>query len=239
MIKAIAATKKPYVVVLMNGRPLTIEWLAANAPAILITWRAGTMGGPAVADVLFGDVNPSGKLPMTFPRSVGQIPIHYDYKQPGKPQKVKNARVPFTSRYIDSPNEPLYTFGFGLSYTTFLFKNLRANATSMKALDYLKVSVDVMNTGKRDGAEVVQLFIQDVAASVARPVRQLKGFKKIRLAVGEKKQVDFVIGKKHLRFLDAQWHPTVEAGRFVIYIGNSSDATMSLNFTVSNTYIGY
>ncbi|GAV01542.1 hypothetical protein RvY_12238 [Ramazzottius varieornatus] len=183
LVKAIAATGKPYVVVLMTGRPLTIEWLAANAPAILVTWRAGTMGGPAVADVLFGDVNPSGKLPMTFPRSVGQIPIHYDYRQPGKPQPVKGVRTAFTSHYIDSPNEPLYPFG-----------------------------VDVKNAGRREGSEVVQLYVRDVAASVTRPVRQLKAFRKVLLAVAEGKQIDFVLGEKELGFLDGNWQWTVEAG---------------------------
>ncbi|GAV01540.1 hypothetical protein RvY_12236 [Ramazzottius varieornatus] len=217
LVKAIAGTRKPFVVVLMNGRPLTIEELATIAPAILVTWRPGTMGGPAVADVLFGDVNPN-------------------WKQPGKPQPFPDARQQYTARYIDSPNEPLYSFGFGLGYTTFQFSNLRSNATCLQAADSIKVSVDVKNTGKREGDEVVQLYVRDVAASVARPLRHLQVFKKIHLAVGEKKQVDFVLGKKELGFLDINWHWTVEAGRFMVYVGNSSDTTLSLNFTVSNTY---
>src|SRR6185369_12144461 len=187
LVKAIHNTGKPYAIVLKNGRPLTINWLAENSPAILETWHSGTMGGAAVADVLFGDANPSGKLPATFPRSVGQIPLYYNHKSTGRPLEPENR---YTSKYLDVPNTPLYPFGYGLSYTKFAITDLRLDSQAIPPQGSVKASVQVENVGKRTGAEVVQLYIQDVAASITRPVRELKGFQKITLNPGEKRRVE-------------------------------------------------
>jgi beta-glucosidase len=232
LVQAIHATGKPYVVVLKNGRPLTIDWLAENAPAILVTWHAGTMGGPAVADVLFGDVNPAGKLPMTFPRNVGQIPIHYDFKNTGRPFNPNDSGNRYTSKYIDALNTPLYAFGFGLSYTTFTLQNLTLNANEIRTNEQLTVSVDLENTGSREGEEVVQLYVQDVAASITRPTRQLKGFQKVALKDGQKRRVEFVLMPTDLGYLDANMQPIVEAGAFKVFVGSSSDAVLSAQFSV-------
>ncbi|GAV01427.1 hypothetical protein RvY_12140 [Ramazzottius varieornatus] len=239
LLKRIKETGKPFVVVLMNGRPMTIEWVAENAPAILVTWRAGTMGGHAIADVLFGDVNPSGKLPMSFPRNLGQIPIHYDMKNTGRPIDKSSATLDqrYRSKYLDVANDPLYTFGFGLSYTTFAFENFTLNTTTLTADESLGIRVEVVNTGNREGEEVVQLYLRDVASSITRPVRQLRGFRKINLAVQERKRVDFVLTRRDLGFLDKQWKLKVEAGTFEVYIGNSSDTIMMKTFTVTTTKI--
>ena len=232
LVKAIHATGKPYAVVLKNGRPLTINWLAENSPAILETWHSGTMGGAAVADVLFGDANPGGKLPATFPRSVGQIPLYYDHKSTGRPLEPENR---YTSKYVDIPNTPLYPFGYGLSYTQFRISDLRLDKSSILATGSVKASVDVENIGKRAGDEVVQLYIQDVVSSVTRPVRELKGFKRITLAPGEKRQVDFVLTPKELGALDRNMKFVVEPGEFRVYVGDSSDATLQTSFTVRST----
>src|SRR5262249_6883092 len=199
LIKAIHATGKPYAIVLKNGRPLTISWLAENSPAILETWHSGTMGGAAVADVLFGDANPSGKLPATFPRSVGQIPLYYNHKSTGRPYESENR---YTSKYLDVPNTPQYPFGYGLSYTQFRISDLRLDKTSIDPTGSIKASVDVENIGKRAGDEVVQLYIQDPFSSVTRPVRELKGFQRVTLAPAEKRRVEFTLTSKELGALD-------------------------------------
>ena len=229
LVRAIHATGKPYAVVLKNGRPLTINWLADNAPAILETWHAGTMGGPAVADVLFGDANPGGKLPVTFPRSVGQIPLYYDHKSTGRPIDPENR---YTSKYVDVPNTPLYPFGYGLSYTQFQISDLRLDRSDIPVTGSIKASVDVQNTGRRGGDEVVQLYIQDVASSVTRPVRELKGFRRVTLAAGEKRQIDFTLTSKEIGALDRNLKFAVEPGEFRVYVGDSSDATLQTSFTV-------
>ncbi|HXG83393.1 MAG TPA: beta-glucosidase BglX [Pyrinomonadaceae bacterium] len=229
LVKAIHQTGKPYAVVLKNGRPLTINWLAENSPAILETWHSGTMGGAAAADVLFGDVNPGGKLPVTFPRNVGQIPLYYNHKSTGRPFEAENR---YTSKYLDVPNTPLYPFGFGLSYTQFNIENLRLDKTQISRSQNIKISVDVTNTGKRDGAEVVQLYVQDVAASVTRPVRELKGFQKILLKAGEKRTVVFTVTPKDLTFLNRQLKPTIEDGDFKVFVGNSSVGGLEGAFAV-------
>jgi beta-glucosidase len=229
LIKAIHATGKPYVVVLKNGRPLTINWLAENSPAILETWHSGTMGGASVADVLFGDANPGGKLPATFPRSVGQIPLYYDHKSTGRPIKQDDR---YTSKYVDIPNTPLYPFGYGLSYTQFRFSDLRLDKTNVSPTGSIKASVEIENIGKRSGDEVAQLYIQDVASSVTRPVRELKGFQRVTLAPGEKKQVSFTLSPKELGALDRDLKFVVEPGEFRVYVGDSSDATLQASFTV-------
>lgn len=229
LVKAIHQTGKPYAVILKNGRPLTINWLAENSPAILETWHSGTMGGAATADVLFGDVNPSGKLPVTFPRSVGQIPIYYNYLPTGRPLEAENR---YTSKYIDAPNTPLYPFGFGLSYTRFNIGNLRLDKTQINKSENIKVSVDVENTGKREGTEVVQLYIRDLAASVSRPVKELKGFRRINLKAGEKRSIEFTLTPKDLSFINSQMKPTIEDGDFKVFVSDSSEGGLESLFTV-------
>ena len=223
LLKAIQQTGKPVVAVLMNGRPLTISWLAANAGAILETWFSGTQGGNAIADVLFGDVNPGGKLPATFPRTVGQVPLYYNHMHTGRPP-VENQK--YTSKYIDSPWTPLYPFGFGLSYTQFRISNLQLSATNVRPDGRVTVSVDVENAGQRAGDEVVQLYIRDLAASVTRPVKELKGFQRITLQPGEKRRVEFVLGPDQLGFYNRELKFVVEPGEFKIMVGaNSQDVT--------------
>jgi beta-glucosidase len=229
LIKAVAATGKPYAVVLMNGRPLTINWLAENSPAILETWFAGTQGGNAIADVLFGDVNPGGKLPVTFPRTVGQVPIYYNHKNTGRPPDAANK---YSSKYLDAPWTPLYPFGYGLSYTQFKLSNVRLSATRINATGKVAVSIEVENTGKRDGDEVVQLYIRDVAASVARPVRELKGFERVSLRAGEKRRVEFTLTPEHLGFYNRAMKFVVEPGAFKVFVGNSSEGGLEASFEV-------
>jgi beta-glucosidase len=219
LVKKIHATGKPYAVVLMNGRPLTINWLAENSPAILETWFAGTEAGNAIADTLFGDSNPGGKLPMTFPRAVGQIPIYYNALPTGRPF---SATEKYTSKYLDVPNTPLYPFGFGLSYTTFRLSNLQLSSGKIRKTGELKVSVDVENTGRRDGAEVVQLYVRDFVAGLSRPVKELKGFERIFLKAGERRKVELTIKARDLGFYNAANQYVVEEGEFGLTIGTSS-----------------
>lgn len=219
----------PLVVVLMNGRPLTINWISENIPAIVEAWYLGNQAGNAVAQVLFGEFNPSGKLPVTFPRSTGQIPIYYYQKSTGRPA-VDDEK--YTSRYIDSPSTPLYPFGFGLSYTTFNYSDIRVSKPNISANDSLYVFVDVANTGNVDGEEVVQLYVQDEFASVTLPVKELKGFQKIKLKAGEKKTVSFKITSDMLSFLNAELKKVVEPGRFYVMIGGNSADLISTSFEV-------
>ena len=229
LIKAIHAKGKPYVVVLKNGRPLTINWLAENSPAILETWHSGTMGGAAVADVLFGDANPSGKLPVTFPRSVGQIPLYYNHKSTGRPVEPENR---YTSKYMDIPNTPLYPFGYGLSYTTFRLTNLRVSSHQMPSSGQISVTVDVENTGSREGAEVVQLYIHHLFATVTQPVMELKGFQKISLNPGEKRQVEITVRAKDLGFYNASNQYVIESGKFDLMVGTSSTDGLHDSFSI-------
>jgi beta-glucosidase len=234
LVKAVQATGKPTIVVLMNGRPLTINWLAENTPAILETWFAGTQAGNAIADVLFGDVNPGGKLPATFPRSVGQIPLYYNHKNTGRPPDANNK---YTSKYLDVAWTPLFPFGYGLSYTQFKITNLQLSAERIPLNGKLTVSVDVENTGKRVGDEVVQLYIRDTSASVTRPVKELKGFQRITLQPGEKKRVEFLLTAEQLGFWDRQMRFTVEPGEFQVMVGSSSEDVIEKSFEVgSNPY---
>lgn len=229
LIQRIHQTGKPYAVVLMNGRPLTINWIAENSPAILETWFAGTMAGPAIVDTLFGDANPSGKLPITFPRSVGQIPIYYNHKSTGRPFQADQK---YTSKYLDIPNTPLYPFGFGLSYTKFDLSNLQLDKLQILPNGSVKIKVDIANTGKRAGEEVVQLYIRDVAASVTRPVRELKGFQKLALRAGEKRTLEFTLAADDLKFLDRDLKWIVEPGEFQVFVGTSSDNGLQSGFEV-------
>lgn len=229
LVRAIHATGKPYVVVLMNGRPLTINWLAENSPAILETWYGGTMAGPAISDVLFGDVNPGGKLPITFPRSVGQIPIYYNHKNTGRPFDASNK---YTSKYLDIANTPLYPFGYGLSYTTFELRDLRLNKTTIKPGGSVEASVEVENTGRRAGDEVLQLYVQDVVSSVTRPVRELKGFERVTLRPGEKRRVTFTLTPEHLGFYNREMRFIVEPGEFKVWASTSSAGGLESKFIV-------
>ena len=220
LVKAVQAAGKPTVVVLMNGRPLAINWLAENTAAILETWFAGTQAGNAIADVLFADLNPAGKLPVTFPRSVGQIPIYYNHMNTGRPPDPNNK---YTSKYLDIPWTPLFPFGYGLSYTQFKISNLQLSAPRIRSDGTLTVSTDVTNVGKRAGEEVVQLYIRDVAASVTRPVKELKGFQRLMLQPGEKKRVEFTLTNEQLGFYNRQMRFVVEPGEFKVMVGSSSE----------------
>lgn len=229
LVKAVIETGKPTVVVLMNGRPLTINWVAERSTAILETWFAGTQGGNAIADVLFGDVNPGGKLPVTFPREVGQVPLYYNHKSTGRPPDPNNK---YTSKYLDAPVTPLFPFGFGLSYTRFRISNLRIGASSIKPDGRIAVTVDVENTGTRAGDEVVQLYIRRIAVSVTRPVRELKGFERITLKPAEKKHVEFTLAPEHLGFYNRDMRFVVEPGEIKIFVGSSSVDGLEASFRV-------
>ena len=228
LLEEVFKVNKNIVLVLTNGRPLAITWAAENLPAIVETWQLGTQSGNAIAQVLYGDYNPSGKLPMTFPRSVGQVPIFYNYKNTGRPN-IKVRKEVFKSRYIDEENTPLFPFGHGLSYTTFSYKNLNINKTPEKEIN---VTVDVTNTGKVKGKEVVQLYIQDKVASVARPVKELKGFEMIELAPKETKTIEFTLTEKELGFYTNKGAFIVEPGEFNVYVGGSSDTKLLSNFNL-------
>jgi len=228
LIQAIHAIGKPYAVVLMNGRPLTINWAAENSPAILETWFAGTQAGNAIADVLFGDVNPGGKLPVTFPRHVGQVPIYYNQKSTGRPPTDQK----YTSKYLDVPVTPLYPFGFGLSYTQFRLSDLQLSDKTIKPDGQLTASVDVTNTGQRAGDEVVQLYIRDVASSVTRPLKELKGFERVTLRPGEKRRVRFTLTPQNLGFYNREMRFIVEPGAFKVFAGNTSVDGLEASFEV-------
>lgn len=221
LLKALLATGKPVVLVLFNGRPLTLTWETDNVPAILDVWFAGSEAGDAIADALFGKVNPSGKLSMSFPRNVGQIPVYYNHKNTGRPLTGKWF-AKFQSNYIDVPNEPLYPFGYGLSYTQFEYGALQLSAKQLKGNQKLTVTVPVKNTGKYAGKEVVQLYIRDEVGSITRPVQELKGFNKIELASGETKNISFEITPELLKFYNGDLKLDWESGDFQIMIGTNS-----------------
>jgi len=227
LVRRISATGKPVVLVLMNGRPLCIPWEAEHIQAILETWFSGVEAGNAVADVIFGKVNPGGKLPATFPRSVGQVPIYYDHKNTGRPID-ENER--FTSRYFDLPNTPLFPFGFGLSYTSFNYGNLRVLTASAKIGQPVNLSVDVRNTGSRKGDEVVQVYIRQRYAAITRPVMELKAFRRITFEPGEVKRVEFALDSRQLGYTGDDMKYTVEPGVFEVLVGGSSDATIAGRF---------
>ncbi len=234
LIKAIVTTGKPVVVLIMAGRPLIFNWTADNAPAILYTWWLGSEAGHAMANVLFGDYNPAGKLPMTFPRSEGQIPIFYNYKNTGRPSLNDNDKH-YRSAYLDISNSPRYAFGHGLSYSTFSFTDIKTDKAIMNQNDSIKVSFTLKNTGKYPGEEVVQLYLQDKVASITRPLKELKDFKKVSLNPGESKEVHFTINKEKLSFYDQDMNWSAEPGEFKLMIGNSSDnILLDKNFSLEN-----
>jgi len=231
LLQALKATGRPLVIVLMNGRPLALNWEHENADAMLETWFAGTEGGNAIADVLFGDYNPSGKLPMTFPRSVGQVPIFYNHLNTGRPFDPEKPNK-YTSRYFDSVNGPLYPFGYGLSYTQFSLSEVSLSTPTLARDATLKASITVTNTGSRAGETAVQLYTRDLVASISRPVKELKHFQKIMLQAGESRVVTFDITPADLQFYNAATELVLEPGEFQVFIGLDSRDTKMQTFTL-------
>lgn len=228
LLKALLSTGKPLVTVICSGRPLVLEWEDAHCPALLEAWHGGSEAARGLVDVLFGDVNPSGRLTTTFPLRMGQIPVYYNYLNTGRPQ---NPDDPFTSKYLDCPNEPLYPFGYGLSYTTFEYSDIKLDKNVAKGdKDVIKASVTVTNTGSREGEETVQMYIGDPAASISRPLKELRGFRKIRLAAGESATVSFNITTNELSFYNSDLKKVWEAGDFNLFIGKNSRDTEKTGF---------
>jgi beta-glucosidase len=228
LIEAIYKVNKNIVLVLNNGRPLVLNWHQEHLPAIVEAWQLGTQSGNAIAQVLYGDYNPSGKLPMSFPRTVGQVPIYYNYKNTGRPLMPTPSTV-FWSHYQDVENTPLYPFGYGLSYTTFNYSELQTQVVSDNEVN---VSVTLKNTGKFTGKEVVQLYIKDHYASVTRPVRELKGFELVSLEANESKKIEFTLSEKELGFYDNEGNFIVEPGDFSIFVGGDSNTTLQSKITL-------
>jgi beta-glucosidase len=230
LIQAVKATGKPFAVVLFNGRPLALEDVVGDMPAILEAWFPGVQAGHAVADVVFGKVNPGGKLPVSFPRRLGQVPIYYNHERTGRPC---NPDVKWNSRHRDIPScSPLYVFGYGLSYTTFEVSNLQLSSSTVSRKGSLSASVTVTNTGSRTGDEVVQLYIHDPVASITQPVRRLRGFERVTLNAGETRTVSFTLDKSDFGFYDNRGRFVVEPGQIDVYAGSSSDASLKQSFTV-------
>ena len=228
LLEAIHATGTPVVLVLMNGRPLTLPWAAEHVPAIVESWSLGLETGPALAAILFGDVSPSGKLPVTFPRAVGQIPLYYNHKNTGRPTGPDK----YTSKYTDLPVTPLFPFGHGLSYTTFSYSDLRLSSPRITPAGTQSVSVTVTNTGSREGAEVMQLYVHDEVASVTRPVRTLAGFRRVSLKPGEGRTLDFQLTSKELGLYNKDMKFVVEPGKFRVFVGGSSVGGLEAEFEV-------
>jgi len=230
LLQALVATGKPVVLTLFTGRPLTLAWEDAHVPAILNVWFGGSMAARAIGDVLFGDVNPSGKLVCSFPRNVGQIPLYYNHKNTGRPETAGRPHEKFRSNYIDSPNDPLYPFGYGLSYTTFEYGPPVLDRDTIDGNGTIRVSVTVRNTGRYDGEETVQMYIRDPVASVTRPVKELKGFRKITLKAGETGRAEFEIGTDLLKFYDSDLNYVWEPGEFEVMTGPDSRNVQSATF---------
>ena len=216
--------------VLFTGRPLVLKWESENVPAILNVWFGGTEAANAIADVLFGSVNPSGKLTTTFPQNVGQVPLYYAHKNTGRPLAEGKWFSKFRSNYLDVSNDPLYPFGYGLSYTTFSYSDLKLNKSSFKTGGSITASITVRNTGELEGKEVVQLYIRDLVGSSTRPVKELKGFQKIVLKSGESKKVDFTITENELKFYNNALKFVAEPGDFKVFIGGNSRDAMETGF---------
>lgn len=231
LLKALKQVGKPIVLVLMNGRPLTLPWEDEQMDAILETWFAGTRAGTAIVDVLFGDANPSGRLTMSFPRNVGQIPIYYNAKNTGRPFDEKDK---YRSKYLDVPNTPLYPFGFGLSYTSFDYGETSLSSTALKPGENITISTTVTNTGKRAGVETVQLYIRDPVGAITRPVKELKGFRQVSLNPGETKTVFFKLTSKDLSFYNEKLEYQAEPGDFEVFVGSNSRDVKKAKFSFSN-----
>ncbi|MCB0554724.1 MAG: glycoside hydrolase family 3 C-terminal domain-containing protein [Phaeodactylibacter sp.] len=229
LARQLMATGKPVAVVLMNGRPLVMPWLAENAPALLECWWLGTQAGNAIADVLFGDYNPSGKLPISFPRLEGQIPIFYSHKNTGRPFDLNSK---WTSKYVDIPNSPQFPFGYGLSYTSFRYGKPQVDKTVFRRGQDVTLTVTVENTGRRAGEEVVQFYLRDLVGSVTRPVQELKGFQKIMLKPGERREIQFTLTENDLAFYTRTMQWAAETGSFDLMVGGSSDDVQSVRVTM-------
>lgn len=229
LLHALKKTGKPIVLVLMNGRPLDLSWEDQNLNAILETWYGGTEAGNAITDVLFGDANPSGKITMSFPRNVGQIPVYYNHKNTGRPFDPNQK---YTSKYLDAPNTPLYPFGYGLSYTSYKYGAISLSSDTLKADGVLTASVLITNTGKRQGKETVQLYVRDMVGSITRPVKELTGFQQITLAPGETKKVSFNITVNDLKFYNSDLQYVYEPGAFKVFIGTNSRDVKEAGFIV-------
>jgi beta-glucosidase len=229
LLKALKTAGKPIALALMNGRPLTLQWEHDNLDAIIETWYAGTQAGEAIADILFGDANPSGKITMTFPRSVGQIPIYYSHKNTGRPF---SDREKYTSKYLDAGNEPLYPFGYGLSYTQFTYSGVQLSDSTLAEGGSITATVTLTNSGSRAGEEVAQLYIRDRVGSITRPVKELKGFRRVALQPGESRKISFVVTPELLKFYNADLRYTAEPGDFWLFIGGSSDTENKAAFSL-------
>ena len=232
LLEALLKTGKPVVLTLFTGRPLTLTWEQEHVPAILNVWFGGSEAAYAIGDVLFGDVNPSGKLTMTFPKNVGQIPLFYNHKNTGRPLLEGKWFEKFRSNYLDVDNDPLHPFGYGLSYTNFQYSDITLSAPTMGQDGSVTAMVTVTNTGKYDGAEVVQLYIRDLVGSITRPVKELKGFDKIFLKAGESKTVSFKITPELLRFYDYELNYVAEPGDFDIMIGGNSQSVKTTHLSL-------
>jgi beta-glucosidase len=249
LLEAVAATGKPIILLVFSGRPLVLDWAAQHIPAIMEVWFPGTEAGHAIANVLFGDVSPSGKLPMSFPRAVGQEPLYYNQFPTGRPpvgidlSKPPTGEERFLSRYIDIPNSALFPFGYGLSYSDFSYRDIKMSKTSIplsqalanRDVPLLEASATVTNTGKRTATEVVQCYVRNLGASIEQPVRSLKGFERITLAPGESRQVHFSVGFKELSFFNLENSPAMEATHYTVWIGGSSLASQDASFEVTTS----
>ena len=241
LVARVAATGTPLVLVVMTGRPLTIGAQCAQAQAVLCAWQTGTMAGPATADLLFGDVAPSGKLPISFPRTVGQIPVYYAYKNTGRPPKQDRKGIPtgtpldpvdYDASYLDVEVTPEFPFGFGLSYTTFEYSDVAVTPSRAAVGEPVVVRAKVRNTGKVAADEVVQLYVRDVVGSVTRPVRELKGFQRVSLLPGESRSVELTLDAQALAFVRADGEERPEAGKFELFVGGDSRAPLGAELTL-------
>lgn len=230
LIDKIRELGKPIITVLFNGRPLDLHGVYDKTDALLEAWFPGTEGGNAITDILYGDVNPSGKLTMSFPYSVGQVPVYYNHFNTGRPQGAEDAQVRYVSQFLDIPNEPLFPFGYGLSYTTFSYQNMKLSKATITPDDKLEVSITVKNTGKVAGEEIVQLYVRDLVGEVVRPLKELKGFKKVLLEPGEEKEITFEITEEDLRYHHSDLSFASDEGSFEVYIGPNSKNVQSLPF---------
>ena len=231
-MKELVKLGKPVGLVLINGRPLDLSWEDQHVDAIMEAWYLGTMAGYSMADVISGEYNPSAHLTMSFPRSVGQIPVYYNYKNTGRPIDPGHPKVDYRSFYLDSPNTPLYPFGYGLSYTTFDIRNMRMNTNILKPEGRIEVTADVVNTGDRDGETVVQLYIRDIAGSVTRPVKELRGYEKVFIRKGENKTVHFTITRETIAMYNLDMKYLAEPGEFKVWVAaNAEDDRNEGNFT--------
>jgi beta-glucosidase len=244
LIEEIKKINRPIILVVMAGRPLTMEKEFAMADAVLYAWHPGTMGGPALADLIFGKSIPSGKLPVTFPKMVGQVPIYYSHKNTGRPAHeplglmtnipagAQQFSIGSSSYYLDAGASPLYPFGYGLSYTTFAYSNLKLSSSKLKLGDHLSVTCEIINTGAYEAVEIVQLYTRDLVGSLTLPVKELKGFQRVYLKPNEKKTVEFHLTTNDLAFCNAEMKTLTEPGDFKLWVGGSSEGGLEADFCV-------